>query len=458
MKKISIFLLLAVFTIGLACASEAAAPLKAIISRDDPAGRQGFARFRFVNAIPDSPPLDLWLMPESKIANVPYGGVSPFVDLANGTLPATHLTVVQSGTTGPVLAEIEPPCYSDCDATLVAAGSMNSPLVWSLFGVVGTPPPGQALVRFLDVSPDMPVAVVRLAGGPALDSYFEFAEATVYMPVPAGTNDVEFVEMGTNTVALTVPVSLAEGGAYTVYLMGLRAETGVPSNPVRVWVPAAAHTAGLNQTQWRSDLGLLNPGTATATVQIQFFGSGSVVGNTTSVPAGTQTILTDVVGQLGADGQGALEIVADQPLKVTSRTYNQSAPDAVCFPNGTQGQSFPVLAAGGGLGAGQSAYLPGLVQNADYRSNIGLVNTDEGPATVLVELFDGAGTKLAQYTVGLAHGQWAQENRPFEKKAGLTAMDRGYAKVTVQAGSGVYAFATVIDNVTNDPTTVAMQR
>lgn len=120
--------------------------------------------------------------------------------------------------------------------------------------------------------------------------------------------------------------------------------------------------------------------------------------------------------------------------------------------------AFPRLPGTSTAGAGQSAYLPSLVQNADYRSNIGLVNTDEGAATVLVELYDGAGTKLAQYTVGLSHGQWAQENRPFEKKAGQTALDRGYARIAVQSGSGVYAFATVIDNVTNDPTTVAMQR
>jgi hypothetical protein len=182
------------------------------------------------------------------------------------------------------------------------------------------------------------------------------------------------------------------------------------------------------------------------------------VSNTVQVPAGAQSILTDVVGQLGVEGQGALEIAGDQPLKVTARTYNQSSPDAGCFANGTQGQDFPVLTAGSGLAAGQSAYLPGLVQNADYRSNVGLVNTDEAPATVLVELFDGAGGKLAQYTVALAHGQWAQENRPFEKRAGATSLDRGYARVTVQSGSGVHAFATVIDNVTNDPTTVTMQR
>ena len=90
-----------------------------------------------------------------------------------------------------------------------------------------------------------------------------------------------------------------------------------------IWVPVVAHNPGLKQSQWRSDLGLLNTGSVTANAQIKFFGNSGVVTNTTHVPAGTQSILTDVVGQLGASGQGALEILSDQPLKVTSRTYNQ---------------------------------------------------------------------------------------------------------------------------------------
>ena len=86
------------------------------------------------------------------------------------------------------------------------------------------------------------------------------------------------------------------------------------------------------------------------------------------------------------------------------------------------------------------------------------MNAGSVPATVLVELYDGAGTKLSEYTVQLAIGQWAQEIQPFRSKAGQTSMDRGYAKITVQSGSGVFGFASVVDNITNDPTTVAMQR
>ena len=225
-----------------------------------------------------------------------------------------------------------------------------------------------------------------------------------------------------------------------------------------LWVPVVAHNPGLQESQWRSDLGLLNTGTATAQVQLNFFGTGGLVINTTYIPQGAQSILVDVVGQLGVNGQGSLEVSADLPLVVTSRTYNQVPSGASCYANGTQGQNYPTLTASDGLSSNQSAWLPHLTENSAYRTNIGLVNTGPDVAAVTVELYDGSGTKLTDYTVSLAPGQWAQETQPFRNRAGQTAMDRGYAKVTVTSGSGVVAFASVVDNVTNDPTTITMQR
>ena len=231
-----------------------------------------------------------------------------------------------------------------------------------------------------------------------------------------------------------------------------------PAFAYLTWVPVASHTSGLNNSQWRSDLGLLNIGAVTANLQILFYGTGGVVSTQTYVPPGVQSVLTDVVGQLGASGSGAVEILSDQALRVTTRTYNQVPSDASCFPNGTQGQDYPAVASGDGLGAGQSAYLAGLREDASYRCNIGLVNTGTASATVLVELYNGAGSKLGDYPVALAAGQWVQPTQPFLNVAGQTAMDRGYAKITVQSGSGLFAFASVIDNITNDPTLVTMQR
>ena len=113
---------------------------------------------------------------------------------------------------------------------------------------------------------------------------------------------------------------------------------------------------------------------------------------------------------------------------------------------------------GDGLSATQSAYLGGLVENtAAYHTNIGVVNTGDEVATVLVELFAGTGNKLTDYPVTLNPGDWKQETQSFLNKAGRSNIDRGYAKITVQSGSGVFAFASVVDNTTNDPTTVTAQ-
>lgn len=72
--------------------------------------------------------------------------------------------------------------------------------------------------------------------------------------------------------------------------------------------------------------------------------------------------------------------------------------------------------------------------------------------------FDGSGAKLAEYTVTLDPGEWAQATRPFAAKAGQTNLVRGYAKLTIVSGSGVLGFASIIDNITNDSTTVTIMR
>lgn len=225
-----------------------------------------------------------------------------------------------------------------------------------------------------------------------------------------------------------------------------------------LWVPVVAHTAGIGQSDWRSDVGLLNVGSDTADVRLTLHGAAGAVTGSTYVPSGAQSVLVDVVAQLGATGQGSLEIVSEQPLRVTSRTYNQVSADAICNPSGTMGQSYPALAASDGLSESQAAWLPHLAEDTMFRTNIGLVNTGSAAAEATVELYDGSGTLLASYAVALAPGEWKQETQPFVTRAAGAVLQNGYAKVTVTAGAGVAALASVVDNITNDPTTIAMQR
>jgi hypothetical protein len=217
------------------------------------------------------------------------------------------------------------------------------------------------------------------------------------------------------------------------------------------WVAAAAHAQGALGSQWRSDLGLLNTGTGTAHVTILFHQGSGAASMVRNLSPGEQAVLADVVGMMGASGSGSLEIASDLPLYITSRTYNQSG-------SGTFGQYLDGTAASAGIGTGQSAYLPQLAENAQYRTNIGFVNTGGVSATVQIELFDAAGTVLATFSQAVAPGQSWQANRPFSAEAGRTNLSGGSARVTVTAGSGVIAYASVVDNGTQDPTTIPMKR
>lgn len=230
--------------------------------------------------------------------------------------------------------------------------------------------------------------------------------------------------------------------------------------PYRYWVPSTSRGAGAGGSQWRTDLGILNPNASRADVELAFYAGSGVVTSTAFVAPNTQSILVDVVGQVGSSGNGAMEVRSTLPVKVSSRTYNLNTAGAACYPNATLGQNLDALTTQQGLATGETAFLPQLVENASYRCNVSLTNTGTAAASVKVELYDGSGTKLGEYTESLAPGQFKQKTRPFFNNASpqQTNMSRGYARVTVLSGSGIVAYASVIDNVTQDPTTIAMQR
>ncbi len=77
----------------------------------------------------------------------------------------------------------------------------------------------------MHASPDAPSVDIAVAdGGPVLFSDIAFKEIGDYLPVDAGTYDLEVRVAGTQTVALSLPdVMLEAGTVYTVFAMGLAA-------------------------------------------------------------------------------------------------------------------------------------------------------------------------------------------------------------------------------------------
>lgn len=222
------------------------------------------------------------------------------------------------------------------------------------------------------------------------------------------------------------------------------------------WTPVGVHANGVNGSQWRTAEGVLRLGDGETGVGVLFHGAEGLGQAGSVVAAGQQVVLNDVVGMMGTSGAGALEVVSERQVVVTSRTYSVLGEGDVCRPGGTLGQYIGSSAESVLLDAGQHGWIPLLVEDGRSRTNIAVVNTGSVAAGVRVSLYRGGGEKVGEYRVDLGPGEWRQENRPFAEVGRLTDVENGFALVEVESGGGIMAYGSVVDNVTNDPTTVPL--
>jgi CubicO group peptidase (beta-lactamase class C family) len=255
-------------------------------------------------------------------------------------------------------------------------------------------------------------------------------------------------------------VRVLSGQDIYVYATVIDNTTGDPTAvPMKVqagkdsqWIAAAAHSGGAHGSLWRTDLCLLNRSGTAALAEVVFHRDNGESGSLTiDLIDGQQVVLGDVVAQAGMTGSGALEVVSDQPLLATSRTFNESG-------TGTFGLFLDGISPEDTTSRDTSVWLPQLRQNQAFRTNIGLLNTGGSRSRIRIVLYDGSGTELASKPKILDPGGWVQLQQPFSTIAGRTDVDTGYARVEVESGSGVIAYASVIDNATNDGTAITAIR
>jgi hypothetical protein len=145
---------------------------------------------------------------------------------------------------------------------------------------------------------------------------------------------------------------------------------------------------------------------------------------------------------------GSVEVSSDVPVLVTARTYNQGT-------SGTFGQYLPGADAGQALASGQLGVLPQIKNTADFRTNVGFVNLGSSTCTVRVRLYSASGLQIGSaVTRPVDPGEWVQINDVYDE-AGAGSSSLGMATVELVSGDGpIWAYASVVDNTSNDPTTV----
>jgi hypothetical protein len=223
--------------------------------------------------------------------------------------------------------------------------------------------------------------------------------------------------------------------------------------PPDVFVATGAHQIGYNNTVWRTDLEVHNPGGSTVTYRIALLkrdidNSVPQVAEFT-LKSGRSAHHPDVLfDPFGFEGAAALRITpVDGSLVIHSRTYNQLA-------LGSYGQFVPGMNRAQAVVSGQQARLIGLFHDPSltvgFRTNFGMVNASSAPISVEVSFRRNTGGSLGTRVYDLKALEFRQINKVFEEVTSepITA---GYLLVRVTTTGGrLYAYASMVDNVTGD--------
>jgi hypothetical protein len=232
-----------------------------------------------------------------------------------------------------------------------------------------------------------------------------------------------------------------------------------PTYTKMYYVSGIARTPGVNPAYWYSDLGILNHGTATAQVQVRFFGNSTPAPFTATISAGQQRTWPDVLssgfGMTGTD-VGVIVVESTSPVTALARTFSKVR-DACTNKDRTDGQSYPGYEVARALSNGQVGYLPNLRSDdpygtgAGYRTNVEAVNVGTTPIDVQWTFYTNTRALITTVTrTGI------QPNRRVGVTGALpSGQSAAFAEVRVlTAGGKAICFASVVDATSTDPTTV----
>ncbi len=197
--------------------------------------QSGTAKVRVVHASPDAPAVDVIVNGNRALTNVPFFAASAYLDLPAGSY---DIQVVPAGATSPVVIDAKGVRIEAGKAyTIAATGKLADIKPTILMDDLTAPAAGKAHVRVIHFSPDAPAVDIKVAGGTNLISNLTFQNASNYLPVDAGSYDLQVTPAGGNAVVLDLRGTRLEAGKiYDVFAVGELANIKVE---VAVTTPAA---------------------------------------------------------------------------------------------------------------------------------------------------------------------------------------------------------------------------
>lgn len=217
------------------------------------------------------------------------------------------------------------------------------------------------------------------------------------------------------------------------------------------FIPVVGRVRGQGDTNFITDLRIVNNGSTTAHVKLEYFaqsGSGQTAANATqnvTVLPGEQRVLNDVVfTSLGVDaGLGGLRITSDQNVVASARVINDLR---------AQGRGTAGFAVDADDAADTQGTITFLSQSTDYRTNIGYFNPSGTPVSATFNARRSSdGAILGTNTVTIPGWSMVQQGA-FALISSVPEAERTQDDfyVTWTASAPLFVYGAVTDNRTGD--------
>jgi PKD repeat protein len=218
------------------------------------------------------------------------------------------------------------------------------------------------------------------------------------------------------------------------------------------YVPAIANVSGAGGSLFTSELSIVNGESGLTTLTVTFLEhdrDNTTAPTATLVLAPFETLHSDdALNELFGKKEtyGALKIESDRSPGVTA--FQRISTPAE-LTEGTVGQQVDAVSAEDFAPGGT---ILGLRQDAAFRSNLGLLNPGAGNATVALTLIRSPTIPLASATVVVPPRGYVQRNLASLFPSVAIPAGETLSIAINGGGNPVFAFGSVIDNTTQDPT------
>jgi len=160
---------------------------------------------------PDAPAVDVYVDGARVLANVPFKGISPYLNVPAGDRRVAVRVAGSAADSAAVIDAVVSPAAGR-SYTVMASGAVANIAPVVLADNNAAPALGKGKVRVIHASPNAPAVDIAVKGGPVVVSNLKFQEASAYLELDAGSYDLEIRPAGSTTVAYPLPGVKVEAG------------------------------------------------------------------------------------------------------------------------------------------------------------------------------------------------------------------------------------------------------